>query len=410
MNSRLPFVRKHRPDYLITLAMVILMLLGVVVIYAVSPALAEQVNAGNGAKVDQNHFMYRQLGYLAMGILAFVLTAVIPLEFWRRWRVHMLAGAVGMSAILLILPHALTISVNGATRWLNLGFISFQPAELIKFGLVIFMAGFLSSRIAEHKENDRQQTIQPLLILLAIIGFLVVVAEKDMGTMFAVLAIFLITLFMAGVNRRIVAGITGLIIGGGALLVITFPHRMARILTFLNPNSDPTGSGYHISQALIAVGSGGFTGQGLGQGIQAFGYLPEAANDSIFAILAEKFGFIGTVIVLALFGFLFLRILRVIERAPNDYMRLIVAGVFGWLVAQSLVNVGAMLSILPLTGVTLPFISFGGTSLLFVMASLGLVINVSRYTVYGTGKEANHADSGSGRRLGRTRHASAGNS
>lgn len=408
MNS-LRIYRKHRPDYLITLVMVILMLLGLIIIYAVSPALAEQVNNGSG-KLDQNHFMYRQLGYLAFGVGAFVLTAIIPLDFWRKWRVHMLAGAVGMSAVLLILPHAMTISVNGATRWLNLGFISFQPAELIKFGLVIFMAGFLSSRIAAGKQNDWSETTWPLLILLGIIGFLVVVAEKDMGTMFALLAIFLVSMLMAGVKRKIVLQVTGLILGAGVLMVITFPHRMARILTFLNASSDPSGSGYHISQALIAVGSGGFTGQGLGQGIQAFGYLPEAANDSIFAILAEKFGFIGTLVVLALFGFLFLRILKVIEKAPNDYMRLIVAGVFGWLVAQSIVNVGAMLSILPLTGVTLPFISFGGTSLLFVMASLGLVVNVSRYTIHTSGKEERSANTSSGRRLGRARHASLSNS
>jgi len=400
------FFRKHRPDYLITLSMVILMLLGLIVIYAVSPALAERINAGSQANaLDHNHFMYRQLGYLSIGIVAFITTAMVPLDFWKKFRMQILGTAVGLSALLVVLPGALTISVNGATRWINLGFISFQPAELLKFGLVIFMAGFLATRIKQQKTDSRDETIVPLVVVLGVISFLVVVAQKDMGTMFALLAIFITCLYMAGVNRRNMAMVVGGITAAGVLLVITFPHRMARILTFLNPEGDPNGAGYHINQALIAVGSGGVTGKGLGQSIQAFGYLPEAANDSIFAILAEKFGFIGTIIVLLIFGFLFYRIIRVMERAPTPYMRLLVAGVFGWLVAHTLVNIGAMLSILPLTGVTLPFLSFGGTSLLFIMAALGLVVNVSRYTVHGTIKEEKpNADTRGRRRLRGARH------
>ncbi|HSX28140.1 MAG TPA: putative peptidoglycan glycosyltransferase FtsW [Candidatus Saccharimonadales bacterium] len=404
--------RRHRPDYLITLSMVVLMLLGLVIIYAVSPALAERINAtGQGGNLDHNHFMYRQLGYLVIGVIAFLVTAFVPLDFWRKCRTQIFGAAVVLSVLLVLLPGALTISVNGATRWINLGFISFQPAELLKFGLVIFMAAFLSSRIREQKLDSRDETIMPLVIILGLVSLLVVVAQKDMGTMFALLAIFLVSLYMAGVNRRNMAMLIGGIIAAGVLLVVTFPHRMARILTFLNPQGDPNGAGYHINQALIAVGSGGFSGRGLGQSIQAFGYLPEAANDSIFAILAEKFGFIGTIIVLCIFGFLFFRIIRVMERAPTDYMRLLVAGVFGWLVAHTLVNIGAMLSVLPLTGVTLPFLSFGGTSLLFIMAALGLVVNVSRYTVHSSGKEeATNANTRRGRRLGGSRHPSLSNS
>lgn len=402
------FIRKHRPDYLIIVAMVLLMLLGLVVIYAVSPALAERINATTpDSTLDHNHFMYRQLGYLGIGIAAFAAAAFVPVEFWRKFRIQILAGAVLCSILLIILPGSLTISVNGATRWLNLGFISFQPAELLKFSLVIFMAGFLASRIGQGKVNSRDETIVPLLIVLGCISVLVVVAQKDMGTMFALLAIFLVTLFMSGLAKMKFLAIFGGIVAAGILLIVTFPHRMARVMTFLNPEGDVSGAGYHINQALIAVGSGGWIGKGLGQSVQAFGYLPEAANDSIFAIMAEKFGFVGTLVVLCLFGFLFLRILKVMETAPNDYMRLVVAGVFGWLAAHTIVNIGAMLSVLPLTGVTLPFLSFGGTSLLFIMAALGLVVNISRYTVHAVpGKEAENADSSSRRRLRGTRHPS----
>ena len=390
---------------MITMVMVILMLLGLIIIYAVSPALVERINTGTAGDLDHNHFMYKQVIYLLFGVVAFAITAYTPLDFWRKYKEKILIGAFGASALLVILPSSLTIDVNGAVRWLNLGFVSFQPAELLKFALVIFMAGFLAQRIAQGKVDSREDTFVPLLAVLGGIGLLVVVLQKDMGTMFAILAIFMSILFMSGAKNKNVAYIFSGILGVAVLLIVTFPHRVARILTFLNPNGDPNGAGYHINQALIAVGSGGFTGKGLGQSVQAFGYLPEAANDSIFAILAEKFGFLGTLIVILLFGFLFVRILQVMQKAPTDYMRLVVAGVFGWLVVQSMVNIGAMLSILPLTGVTLPFLSFGGTSLLFIMASLGLVLNVSRYTVHtSVDKEPKNADHGGRRRVGGSRN------
>ncbi len=166
--------------------------------------------------------------------------------------------------------------------------------------------------------------------------------------------------------------------------------------------------GYHINQALIAVGSGGLTGKGLGQSIQAFGYLPEAANDSIFAILAEKFGFLGTLAVLAIFAALFVRILAIMDHTADPYLRLIVAGVFGWVFSHTIVNISAMLGIFPLTGITLPFVSFGGTSLLFMLSALGLVFQISRYTNHSKNSDNktgdNHENRERGRGIGRTRH------
>jgi cell division protein FtsW len=182
----------------------------------------------------------------------------------------------------------------------------------------------------------------------------------------------------------------------------------------LSGSSDDTSTtGYHIHQALIAVGSGGLTGKGLGRSIQAFGYLPEAANDSIFAIFAEKFGFVGTIAVLAIFAALLMRLLRVMDNAGNEYQRLILAGVFAWVFTHSIVNIGAMLGIFPLTGITLPFLSFGGTSLLFIMGALGLSLNASRYTVHRNSNSTHeggdtYEDRRSRRGLGRTRYAGVG--
>lgn len=177
--------------------------------------------------------------------------------------------------------------------------------------------------------------------------------------------------------------IVATILIGGALAIASAGHRRARVLTFLHPENDKSGSGYHINQALIAVGSGGLFGKGLGRSVQAYGYLPEAANDSIFAIMAEKFGFVGMMAVFTIYGAMLFRILGIVSRAPNNYLRFVSGGVFAWMTVQAFVNIGAMLSIMPLTGVTLPLLSFGGTSLIFTLAALGIVFHISRYTKLG---------------------------
>jgi cell division protein FtsW len=406
-KDEITFLRRHRPDYIITLLMIILVLLGIVVIYSVSPALAEGLSSVTGAStsasassLDINQVMYRQLGYAALGSIAFLIAAFAPFAFWKRIKNWLLGGAFICCLLIEVLPSSMTISVNGARRWLNLGgFLSFQPSELLKLALLIFMASFLTSRIKAGKVNDRDLTIVPMFLLIGFIAILIAVLQKDLGTMFPLMAIFLTMLYMAGVNKKNMLKIIGGITAAAVALIIMFPHRVSRIFTFLNSGSDLSGTGYQVHQALIAVGSGGIAGQGLGHGVQAFGYLPEAANDSIFAILAEKFGLIGTVVVLLVFALLFVRILQVMERTPNDYLRLVVAGVFGWMFTQTIVNIGAILSILPLTGVPLPFISYGGTSLVFIMTGIGLVINVSRYTTHKLPvKEEEDTDENSGRR------------
>jgi cell division protein FtsW len=210
-----------------------------------------------------------------------------------------------------------------------------------------------------------------------------------MGTMIPIAAIMLAMLYLSGISMKRFMTIITVIVVGGALAIGMAGHRRARVLTFLNPDADTSGSGYHINQALIAVGSGGMFGKGLGRSVQAYGYLPEAANDSIFAIMAEKFGFIGMLVVFSIYGGLLFRIIGIVNRAPNTYLRLVSGGVFAWMGVQAFVNIGAMLSIMPLTGVTLPLLSFGGTSLIFTLAALGVVFHISRYTRLGHEVESN---------------------
>ncbi len=405
--------RRHRPDFLMLLFLSILLLLGLVVIYAISPALTARM-AGD---VDQNMVMYRQLFYLASGLVAFGVMAAVPISFWTKLQGKLLVATIILGALPFILQATpIGLCANDACRWIDLGFISFQPAEAMKFALVIFLAGFLAARTQQGKLSDLHQTLIPAGLILLATAVVVIGLQKDLGTGITIVTIVMTMLFVAGMKARLlgIAAVSCLVVG--VLFTIIAPHRIERILTFVQHESSSSDAmGYHINQALIAVGSGGLTGKGLGQSIQAFGYLPEASNDSIFAILAEKFGFLGTVAVLAIFGALFMRILGIMDHTADPMHRLIVAGVFGWVFSHTVVNIGAMLGVFPLTGITLPFVSFGGTSLLFMLSALGLVFQISRYTNHV--KPSDNQKIGGlydnrerGRGLGRTRHTGIGRS
>jgi cell division protein FtsW len=377
--SRAPIARKHRPDMLMLLFLSILLLLGLVVIYAISPALTARIG---GENLDQNMFMYRQVIYLLIGLTAFAVTATVPLSFWGKIQGKLIVAALILGAAPFILQATpIGLCTNDACRWLDFGFITFQPAEFMKFALILFLAGFLAARALQGKLNDVQQTLVPAGLILVAMAVIVIGLQRDMGTGITVVAIFMTILFASNMKLKLIGYIAGVCLALGALFIVTAPHRIERILTFIqHEEAEANEMDYHINQALIAVGSGGLTGKGLGQSVQAFGYLPEAANDSIFAILAEKFGFLGTVGVMAIFAALFWRILAIMDHTDDPYHRLIVAGVFGWVFSHTVVNIGAMLGIFPLTGITLPFVSFGGTSLLFMLCALGLVFQISRYT------------------------------
>lgn len=393
-------VRKHRPDYQLLLLMTMLLMLGLVVIYSVSPAISAQIIGD----VNPNHFMYKQVLYLMLGFGVFTVTSLLPLGIWAKLQKYIIGGAIA-SFFLLFIP-ALSLNYGGATRWVHIGPLTYQPAELLKFGLVFYLAIFFTERIKNNILEQKQTTTQFLIILLAA-SFEVVILQKDLGTMIPIVAIMLAVLYLSGISLKRFSMVVAVIVCGGVLAIAGAGHRRERVLTFLNPTADASGSGYHINQALIAVGSGGIFGKGLGRSVQAYGYLPEAANDSIFAIMAEKFGFIGMLVVFLIYGALLFRIITIVFRAPNNYLRLVAGGIFAWISVQAFVNIGAMLSIMPLTGVTLPFLSFGGTSLIFSLAAMGIVFNISRYTHLGhqQPERTGHEDSSSRRRLGRPRYA-----
>ncbi len=373
--------RRHRPDYWLLLFSVILLVFGLIVVYAISPGLSVQKH------VSENYYVGKQLMAIGLGVGVFLIAANMPVQWWRRLEIPLLTVA-GIAAIAV---RFFGERVNGAYRWIQVGGLSFQAAELIKFALLIWLAGFLTDRMRNNEVADTKKTLRPLLIALGITALVVGKIQSDLGSTAVIVAIMGSMFYIAGFPMKRIFSIGAIILVAVVLLVLSSGYRRERFSTYLNPGKDCLGAGYQACEALITVGSGGMFGLGLGRSVQAYGYLPEAANDSIFAIFAEKFGFVGCVLLLGLFAGFFSRLKRILERAPDTYSQLLVAGILAWLSTQALINIGAMVGLLPLKGITLPFISYGGTSIVFVMAAIGIVFQISRYTAFSASSNTQHA-------------------
>lgn len=407
-------VRRHRPDYQIVLYMGLLMLLGLVVMYAIGPQRANVLNNAYGTDYyTGTYFFIKQTISLGLALTVFCLTALIPYTIMQKYAGKiLLAGLVACGLLVLFgnLIHVEQIAqcTLGACRWFNLGPLgSLQPAEFLKFGLLLFCAGFLGMRAQQGLINDRDRTLIPMALVAGVAIVFVIGLQKDMGTGIALIAILASMMLMAGMSKRIGLLLLAATVCIGAIFIIIAPHRIDRITTFFSGDTGNVSdaSNYHIEHAKIAIGSGGWFGVGIGNSVQATGYLPEAINDSVFAIMGETFGFVGLVGILVLFTALLLRLLKVADHLVDMRLKLIVAGVFGWLGAHVILNVAAMIGIFPLTGITLPLLSFGGTSMVFIAGALGLAFQLSRYTAFGSKLKGNYEDKNpsSRRGIGRTR-------
>jgi cell division protein FtsW len=381
--------RRHRPDYWILILAALLLAIGLIVVYAISPALIVEKH------VSGSFYVTRQLIAVGLSIVAFGVTAMIPMGQWKKWHLPLLIFAALATTVALAMP---TNPDYPAHRWIRLGGLSFQSVELLKFALLVWLAALLSKGLQKGTLKDDLTTLKPLLFCLGAVGIIVAVIQSDFGSMAVIATTMAAMVFVAGMPMRRLLMVAGIGLIAATLAISAVPYRRARITAFVHQNNTANcaelKTGYQACRALVAVGSGGMIGLGLGRSVQAFGYLPEAENDSIFAIYAEKFGFIGVAVLLGLLIAFFGRIKRVMERAPDDFSRLIATGVFAWLATQTLINIGAMIGLLPLKGITLPFISYGGTSVLFVMAAVGLVFQISRYTLYSVPRSSSVSSNG----------------
>jgi cell division protein FtsW len=415
-TTREVVARRHRPDYLIILYMGLLMMLGLIIMYAIGPQRANVLNIAYGTDYyNSTYFFVKQLLSVMLALGAFVALATTPYHFLQKYAGKILLAGFIACILLFLAGNILHIAAIaqcslGACRWFELGPLgSIQPAELLKFGVLIYIAGFLGMRIQQGKINDIEHTLVPIGILAFAAIFFIIFIQKDMGTGISLLAILGSMIMVGGMSRKIGMMVLGVAVALGILLIIIAPHRVARIATFLAGDSTSSltdDANYHVNHAKIAIGSGGLLGVGIGNSVQATGYLPEAINDSVFAIMGETFGFIGLSVILFLFTALLMRLLRISDHLPNIWMKLTVAGIFGWLGSHVILNVAAMTGVFPLTGITLPLLSFGGTSMILIAGILGLAFQLSRYTTHGIIKEDSYENLSSGRGLGRARYTS----
>jgi cell division protein FtsW len=308
------------------------------------------------------------------GSIALLLTSIIRYRFWRNHALFIFLFSIGVT--LLVFVPSLGREFSGATRWLELGSFSFQPAEFLKMGFVIYLAAWLSG--VKGKIHTITHGIAPLVILLIIVGA-ILLSQPDTGTFIVLTATGIAMFIAAGARWRDIVYLIGGAFASISLLAYFQPYIKARILTFINPAIDPLGASYQIKQSLIAIGSGEIFGRGFGQSVQKFKFLPEPIGDSIFAVAAEEFGFIGSVLLISLFLFLAFRGLKIAGRAQDHFGGLLVVGIVILIISQSFINIASMLGVIPLTGLPLLFVSHGGSALLFALAEVGIILNVSKY-------------------------------
>lgn len=313
------------------------------------------------------------LGLLA-GSVALFFASRLPYTIWKKYAVWVFAlGALACAA--LFIP-GIGFEHGGATRWILIGPISFQPAELLKLGAVVFLASLLS--LPRGRPDSFFRGFVPLLFVTALSGTLLLL-QPDMGTYLALVAALVGMYIIAGARWRYIVLFFALGILVAGIYAMEKPHALDRVLTFVDPARDPSGSGWQIQQSLIAVGSGGVFGKGFGQSVQKFGFLPEPIGDSIFAVASEEFGFVGASTIIFLFILFLSRGLSIARRASDQFGGLLVSGIVIMVASQAFLNMGAILGVLPLTGVPLLFVSHGGTALFFALLSAGIVLNISRY-------------------------------
>lgn len=359
---------KRAPDYALMLAIAILLGIGLVMVYSSSVVKAQDQFR------DGFFYLKRQGLWILVGIPVMLAAMYLPYPVLQRWAKPFFIVSLVLLAVVLIPGVGMT--VKGARRWIGYGGLQFQPSELMKIALVVFMGDLLTRR-----EKRLGRFLKGFLPPVTIIGlvFGLIMLEPDMGTALATGGTAVVMLFAAGASvwhlgGLVLAGVPALI-----ALIIFEPYRMARLTSFLDPFKDPQDTGYHIIQALYALGSGGLFGLGLGRSRQKFWYLPEQHTDFIFSILAEELGFIGAGTVILLFFFVAWRGYRIAVQAPDRFSSLLAVGVTTLIILQACINIGVNTSSMPITGITLPFISYGGSSLLFTMAGAGILLGISRH-------------------------------
>ena len=363
---------KRQPDYTLIAIIGILVVFGLVMLSSATAPFAYQKFDG-----DSYWFVKHQIFYgLLPGLALFFLLSRLDYRKLKFLALPLLV--VNIVLLILVFVPGLGATYGTAKSWLNIGNFSIQPSELIKLTFLIYLALWLERR-AGGEVKSFYYSFLPFLFWLGLITLLIA-KQPDTGTAFVIVTISVMVYFLARGKISHLVGVGAAAIAVLWILIREAPYRMDRLSVFLHPELDPQGIGYHINQALLAVGSGGIFGRGLGQSRQKFLYLPEIAGDSIYAVMAEELGFIFSAGLVALFLYLLYRGFRVAERAPDEFGKFLAAGIVCWFVIQAFLNIAAMVGLMPMTGIPFPFISYGGTALMASLAGAGVLVSISRYS------------------------------
>lgn len=342
----------------------ILVFFGLVMIFSAG-IFVSQKNFGTNYYYFNHQFLY---GFLP-GLLLFLGALRIDYKVWKKLSLLLILLSIGL-LVLIFVPN-FGIVTSGAKRWLNFfDLFSFQPSEILKLILIVYLASWL-------KQLDRAGKVAAFLTILFLIGFLVA-AQPDIGTLGIIVGIALIMFFVSGGGMKHFLSIILLIAIGFTLLIVFEPYRFNRLFTFINPDFDVKGISYHLNQSLIAIGKGGILGLGFGKGEQKLGLLPEPAGDSIFGVIGEELGFVGTTFTIALFLLFTVTAFDIAKKAKDKFVSLYAVGLGSWVGIQAFINIASLTGLIPLTGVPLPFVSYGGTSLAVLMAGTGILVNMSK--------------------------------
>ncbi len=368
-RKRMP--KAHAGDRPFLIIVAILFIAGLFILASASVALAQR-DFGNGY-----YYILRQITFGGgLGILLALLAQIVPIRLYKHFALAALIATVVL--LLLVFVPGLGVGTKGAVRWLLVGPITIQPGEIARVTLPWFLAAWFVARSGK-RENEIEQVLIPFLIIVAAVA-LPLLFQPDLSTLGILSITALVMYFFAGGSWRYIASLIGFGLVSLLLLIRIAPYRMNRILAFLDPQADPLGVGYQVNQALLAVGSGGLFGRGLGFSREKLFFLPEPMGDAIFAVMAEEIGFIGALLLISLFAAFLWRGLYIVRRLPDPFMRMFAAGLVIWIVLQALLNVAGNIALAPLIGVTLPFVSYGNASLAMTLLSAGLIYRFSKYT------------------------------
>ncbi|NQD64578.1 stage V sporulation protein E [Bacillus haikouensis] len=362
-------LKKSTPDFILIMVTLTLLAVGLIMVYSASAVWADY-------KFDDSFFFAkRQLLFAAVGVFAMFFIMNVEYWTWKNWAKVLII--ICFVLLVLVLIPGIGVLRNGSRSWIGVGAFSIQPSEFMKLAMIAFLAKYLSEN-QRYITSFRKGILPSLLLVFSAFGMIML--QPDLGTGTVMVGTCVVMIFISGARVMHFAwlGIAGL--AGFAALVLSAPYRIKRITSFLDPWEDPLNSGFQIIQSLYAIGPGGLFGLGLGESRQKFFYLPEPQNDFIFAILAEELGFIGGTFVLLLFSLILWRGIRIALGAPDLFGSFLAVGIVSMIAIQVMINVGVVTGLMPVTGITLPFLSYGGSSLTLMLMAVGVLLNISRYS------------------------------